>query len=124
MSTNTTIRILKPLDSQDECSYLTELSRHNVDTDRHHVLITAGWRHMGDRYRGYVGNIKRIRYYANLDFDNPCLTFTQTEAWYITLYMLAFAHGAISYVTYTPEFWRVWYGTPWYMRVKSNLFAD
>ena len=123
MSTNTTVRILKPLDDQDECSYLTELSRHNADVDRHLTLLVSGWRHMGDRRRGHSGNT-RTRYYANLNFDNPCLTFTQTEAWYITLYMMAVAHGAMSHVTYTPEFLRAWHGTSWYMRVKSNHFAD
>lgn len=119
MSANNKIRLLLPLENQDECSYLTDLAKHNSGLNRHDILIAIDWHYMGERIR--FG--KRTRYYANLDFDNPCLTFTQTEAWFITLYMAAFAHGAMQFVDYSARFGGAYRGVPWYIRVMQNHFA-
>lgn len=122
MNKSQKIIIPTPLADEDECYFLTKMAQRNLNIDRHTALLNCGWRHIGDRTRyGFMGRL-RTRYYANLNFDNPCETFTQTEAWFINLYMLAFSHGVLNRLSYDPGFWERWRGVPWYHRVAANHF--
>ena len=96
---------------EDECLYLTNLAKENISINRHAFLLATGWQYMGRK--------GSRNFYANLHFDNPCLTFTRTEAWFITLGMTAVVIGTLSLTTPSAMGRKV----PWYTRFAYNHFS-